>query len=707
MNEAVSPESTAPDTAAPAAGDPVAESEAVRLARQAGAALTAAHRAAHQAAAAGQTEAALQAFSILAGAIAVPADSRHALGAILLGSKRNAEALPHLQAAIALQPGNASFHSNLGIALRRLGRPAEAEACYRKAMALEPGHLDVAKNLANLMRDEGRIADAEAAFRSALTIAPTDRGALIGLSGALLQQSKYPEAEKFALRAVELEPASPEALSALSMVRQREGRLLEALEDSRAALRHLPTPRLDMPLADMLSLAGRIGDFDERRSAGERTRQAVAQPREATIDASAYRRFAYLFPYYGIPDDGHLMVLSRLGEELARARSQDRLPPRPRSAKIRIGYLSGNFGDHPIGHLLSPVFELHDRDRFETVLISLARRDQDPDSAYRARLERSADRFVELEGVPLEECVQRIRDERIDVLVDLSGYLHGGWAELLARRVAPVQVHWIMHLAGMPAPFIDYSLVDTTMVPDLAALSHAGPTVRLPDAFQSGDPRPVPDSIGTRARYDLPEQALVFCGFNNRLKIDEDTFALWMSILRQAEGSVLWLSGAPDRAADDQFRTRAQALGVDPSRLVMAGRVVDKGQHLARHKLADLFLDTLKFSAATTATDALWTGLPVVTTPGTTSYGRLGASILRASGLGDTVQPDLAAYERTAIELAKDPARLAALRQRVAATVPGSNYFNPRLFASQLESAWRGMMDRHWAGLPPAHFDVV
>ena len=346
--------------------------------------------------------------------------------------------------ATALAPQVAEYQSNHGVMLRAVGRVADAEAALRRALTLRPGYAQAAHNLGNLLSAEGRAREAADAYRVALAADPDYVDARFQLAGALMEHGELAAAEAELRALLHREPAAARFHVALSRLLQRAGRLVAAEAACRDALALTPGIALDEIGAAHLSIVGHLGRFEAR--VGIRTaltRAVAARADDAPVDIPTYKRFAYLFPYYGFDDASHLRVLGWLGRALA-AGTPAAPPARPPQVAppLRVGFLSGDFGDHPIGHLLSPVFEALDRARVQSFLFSLGHRGAEA-SPFRARLKRAAFAFRGLEGRSRAACVEAIRGDRLHVLVDLNGYLSGGAPELLAQRVAPLQVHWI------------------------------------------------------------------------------------------------------------------------------------------------------------------------------------------------------------------------------------------------------------------------
>ncbi|HWT09086.1 MAG TPA: glycosyltransferase, partial [Roseomonas sp.] len=379
------------------------------------------------------------------------------------------------------------------------------------------------------------------------------------------------------------------------------------------------------------------------------------------------------------------------------------LPARPDGGRIRIGYVSGELREHAVGHLMARLLELHDRTAFEVHAISLGRLTGD---AVQARLRAAMDGFHDISTLPDQAAIAQARGLGLDIAIDLNGYTGDSRTVLFAAGIAPVQAVFLGYPGTMGAPFMDYILADAVTVPDGADRFYAEKVVRLPGCFMPTDDRREITIAGlTRAQFGLPEDGIVFCCFNNTHKILPEAFDGLMRILAATPRSVLWLR-EENAAATRNLKAAAAARGIDPDRLVMAGRV-DHADHLGRHALADLFLDTLPYNAHTTACDALGAGLPVLTRIGQAFAGRVAASLLHAAGLPDMVTDSQDAFEARAIALAADRPALATIRTRLAAALPGCALFDSPRQARNLEAAFRAMRDRHRTGAPAEAFAVA
>jgi predicted O-linked N-acetylglucosamine transferase (SPINDLY family) len=372
------------------------------------------------------------------------------------------------------------------------------------------------------------------------------------------------------------------------------------------------------------------------------------------------------------------------------------------SSRIRVGYLSSDFHGHPVAYLAAEIFELHDRERFETFLFSYG---PDDGSPMRRRLESGCDRFVDVAGASDEAAAQRIHDDRIQVLVDLKGYTADDRPGIAARRPAPIQVNWLGFPGTMGADWIDYVIADATIVPPEHEADYAERVVRMPWCYQPNDRRrPSVSKAPSRSACGLPEGGLVFCCFNQSYKIGPELFARWMRILERAPGSVLWLLD-DNRQATDNLRGAAARHGVAPERLVFAP-IRPLAEHLARYATADLVLDTFPYTSHTTGSDALWAGCPLITILGQTFASRVAASLAASAGLEALVVRSFDEYEALALRLARDRDELEALRRRLRDRRDALPLFDSPRFTRELEVAYARMWARFVAGKAPQAFDV-
>ena len=382
------------------------------------------------------------------------------------------------------------------------------------------------------------------------------------------------------------------------------------------------------------------------------------------------------------------------------------LGPIPKSLeneKIRLGYFSADFHNHATGYLMAELFELHDKTQFELIGFSFGPITNDE---MRQRLEKSFDQFIEIGSKSDFEVAQLSRNLNIDIAVDLKGFTQDSRTGIFSYRAAPIQVNYLGYPGTMGTDYIDYIIADKTLIPVEAQSCYSEKVAYLPNSYQVNDrKRVVSDKQYTRQELGLPENGFVFCCFNNNFKILPATFEGWMRILKAVEGSILWLLQDNPWVVDN-LKKEAEKQGIAAHRLVFAERM-PLSVHLARHRQADLFLDTLPYNAHTTTSDALWTGLPVLTLMGRSFSSRVAASLLNAIGLPELITNTPEEYEALAIELAINPKKLAEIKLKLANNRLTTPLFDTPLFAKNLESAYTKMYKRYQADLEPEHISIA
>jgi len=374
-----------------------------------------------------------------------------------------------------------------------------------------------------------------------------------------------------------------------------------------------------------------------------------------------------------------------------------------RHEKIRLAYLSADFRRHPVSYQISELIELHDRARFEVIGISFGPDDGTP---ARKRIAAAFDEFIDVRNVSDGEVASIIRQREVDIAVDLMGYTTSERVSILAHRPASVQVQYLGFAGTMGTDFLDYVIADPVIAPFDRQAWFAEKIVHLPECYLVNDrKRAIAPEVPRRDSAGLPENGFVFCCFNTARKVTRSVFDVWMRLLGQVPGSVLWLARDND-AAQENLRREAQARGIDPARLVFAERLTSSEEHLARHGLADLFLDTLPYNAHSTGAAALWAGLPFITCMGSTMQSRIGASILHAAGLPELVTHSLEDYEQLAVRLATGSSELAAIRRKLQANRLTCSLFDTDRFRRHIEAAYVRMWEQHQQGNGPEGFSV-
>jgi len=405
-----------------------------------------------------------------------------------------------------------------------------------------------------------------------------------------------------------------------------------------------------------------------------------------------------------IDDPGHQLLASQIYTK-ARYSSSPVLGDfavRSADSRIRIGYYSADFRNHVVAELIVELLELHDRDLFEVYCFSFGVPSND---GMRQRIVNACDHFIDIQMKSDMDIVQMSRQIGIDIAIDLGGYTQDSRTRIFEMRCAPIQVNYLGYPGTMGADFMDYIVADKTMIPAENQKYFTEKIVYLPHCFQSNDSkRAISEKHFERVEFGLPENAFVFCCFNNNYKILPETFDSWMRILNAVAGSVLWLY-VEQATAIENLRHQAQHRGVNPDRLIFA-RKMNPDEHLARHQLADLFLDTQPFNAGATASTALWAGLPILTLMGNSFTSRYAASLLNAMDLPELITVTQQDYESSAMELATHPLKLAQIKEKLLRNRRESPLFNGALFARHMGAAYLEMHKRHVSGEAPTHIFI-
>jgi len=652
------------------------------------------------------------------------------LARICLQLRQPERALAQLEHALQLDPSLSEAHDQRAMALRALGRLEEALSSNARAIELRASDPEAWIRRGQLLLELRRAAAALLSFGEALRRDARCADGHRGRATALLELNRAGEAVLSCEQALRLAPEDAHAHYILGMALLalgQAGRAAATFEralalagdhagvhaNHAAALCYLGRPRQAIEsLQKTLALAP-----EHPYAAGKLayTRLLCCDWSDfgqaaSVIDAgiAAGRRICLPLELLALSDD------PRTHQRCARIYLADRhpaiaaplpaapRPARPAGAKISLAYLSADFRDHATAHLIAGLLERHDRNGFELTALSGS---GDDGSEVRRRIERAFDHFLPIDQLDDAAVADLVRRRGVDILIDLSGYVTGARPGLLAQRAAPVQVNFLGYPGTLGGAHVDYIIADSHVLPPEDRRHYSERVVYLPDSYQpTDDRRPIASRVPTRAEVGLPPGAFVFCSFNASFKITPLVFDVWMRLLGRLEGSVLWLYRSNDAAADN-LRAEALRRGVAPERLVFAPRVAH-AEHLARHALADLFLDTLPYNAHTTASDALWAGLPVLTCTGRAFPGRVAGSLLKAVGLPELITSDLQSYEARAFELASAPGTLGELRRRLLEQRQAQALFDTDRYRRHLEAAYRIMWARSQRGEEPSDLSI-
>lgn len=677
-------------------------------------------------------------------------------GTRLLELKRMGEALQHFGKALEINPHNADALHASGLALIELKRFPEAEEVLARALAIDPRHTGALIARGTTRESEGKFAEALADYDSALGIAPSNVEARLNKASVLRREQRIDEALAVYDEAIALQPDNAMAYLGIGQCFHANKEFKAALVSFDAAIKHKPDsaihhywrgstlsslsyheealtafekaielqPDLVQAYLSAASIYSKKDRIEEALSALETVRRLM--PGEDRylgrrfvermkmcewVDAEETLREIVRRIETGEPAVNPLSALhylnsphlqKRCAEITAAKLGTKSLPSNKpaiitRDRKIIIGYYSGDFRDHAMMVLLSGLFECHDKERFRLVAFSFK---EVPHSLKRKRVAPCFDAFHDVDHLLDREIIALSRQENVHVAVDLCGYTLFNRTTVFLAGVAPVQVNKLGFPGTMGTGSMDYIIADPVLIPDEMRSFYSEKVAYLPNSYQPNDrKRMISERIFTKQELGLPQDSFIFCCFNQNFKIVPEVFDAWMRILKQAPGSVLWLL-AWSNAVSANLREAAAAHGVNPERLIFASRL-PLDEHLARHRAADLFLDTLPYNAHTTASDALWAGLPVLTRMGQTFASRVAASLLTAAGLPELITTSAEDYEQLALRLYRDRSMLAALRGRLAANRQSCALFDTERYTRDLETLYSKMVDRHERGLPP------
>ena len=615
-------------------------------------------------------------------------------GSVLAEMKKYDVALASFEKALKLQPQYAEAWLNQGNALSKLKRYDHASAAYDKALAFKPNLPNAWLGRGNIERGLKRYDDAFAAYDRALALEPELAGAWLGRGNVFEELKRHDDALAAYDKALALEPDLAGAW--LGRANVFEG--LKRYEDALAAYDKALALEPDLIGAEGARLHCKMHLCDWSNCSVECKHLISA------IKNNERNSEPFSFVAISTSREDQLKCAKLWVSEKYQVSAQPIWDGEIYNHdKIRVAYVSADFREHATSYLMAGMFECHDKTKFEITAISIG---PDDGSALRGRLKDAFDDFLDGSLLSDDEIARWIRQKEIDILIDLNGFTQNARTGIFARRPAPVQVNYLGFPGTMGASYIDYLFADATLVPQSHQQDYSEKIVYLPNSYQVNDTkRAVSERALAREGMGLKDNSFVFCCFNNNYKITPETFDRWSRVLKQVDGSVLWLLESNATAAGN-LRKEARSKGLDPDRLIFAP-LVPLPDHLARHRCADLFLDTLPYNAHTTASDALWAGLPVLTQIGETFAGRVAASLLIAIGLPELIASTPQAYEELAIELATNPKKLAAIKYKLASNRLTTPLFDTQLFTRHIERAHEAIYERYQTGLAPDHVYVT
>lgn len=613
-------------------------------------------------------------------------------GVALLGERKWPAAAQAFGRATRACPRDTLYWVNLAHAERHAGELARALAAAGRALQIDAGHALALRVLGDCLLQMHRHEEAVAAFETLDAAGAHDADSLVHHASALQSLLRHDAAAKLALRALQLDPASLSAYAVLADACRDQGLKREAVECLRTVL------ALDKDNVGALAHL----QFEKRHLCDWSEREADLQTLRRVLSGAPVRE-TVVFSLLSAPIEPELLLVAARADAAVRTaglRPLERVLPEARAgrARQRLGWLSYDFREHPVSQLLVEVLERIDRSRFDVLLYSAG---PDDGSALRRRMQATATSFVDLHGLSDRKAAERIRADGVDLLVDLMGHTRGNRMAILGHRPAPLQAAYLGYPGSTGAECIDYLVGDPLVTPLELAHHYSEKLAQMPLTFQpNGRSRPLPQAM-TRAQAGLPDDAFVLCAFNHTYKIGPEAFDAWCTALRELPRAVLWLKETNGQLRDNVQR-EAAARGIAPERIVWA-RTVAYADHFSRLALADVFVDTWPYNAHTTAADALWAGVPVVTKYENGFASRVAASALNAAGIGELAFGDADEYLRAIVALGRDDDLRAGYRDHLVRQRMALPLFDTARYTLELQQLFERMLARWHAGLPTDH----
>lgn len=586
-------------------------------------------------------------------------------------------ALDAFDHVLAINSRSIEAHVRRALVLDELGYAQEAILGYERALTFDPRCIEALSNLGGLYRGSRKFAKALAACESALRINSHFANAWINHGFTLADMGLHEKALESYNKAIAINVI----LSSAWLGKGFSHSVLKQFDDAAAAFEHALKiePGIEFLLGPLAHAKMQICDWNDY----ERLLTQLVDSLSKGLKVSPP------FQIIGLVEDPKLIQTAARSWVLDQHPTVSSYPDLRRrsntSSPIKLGYFSADFREHPVAQLIAGMIEAHDRTQFEAYAFSSGPKTSD---SMRERLEKGFDHFMDIHEMSDEEVVTLARKEGIDIAIDLTGLTGNSRPDIFAKRVAPIQINYLGFPSTMGASFMDYIIADEILIPKTERNSYDEKILYMPHSFQVNDAsKPISEKVFTRSEFGLPEDGFIFCAFSNSYKITPSVFAAWMNILQAIPESVLWLS-IENELARENLRKQASVQDISVERLIFAQRLPSLADHLARYRLADVFLDTTPYGAHTTASDALWAGLPVLTCLGRGYASRVAASLLHALDLDDLISSNLKGYEQKAIALAQNPEQLNALKVKLSEQIKLSPLFNTLQFTQDLENIY-------------------
>ena len=655
------------------------------------------------------------------------AEAHNHIGITLKDKGDLTAAITHYKKAIQLKPSYAQAYNNMGITLMDKGDLAAAINSYKRAIKIKPNYAEAFSNMGNALKDEGNLDAAIKSYQQALSIKPSYTDAHNNMGAALKDKGDLEAAILCYERVIKINPNSAEAYYNMGIALQAKDDLEATQECYQQAIRIKPNYYqayynlgLVMELKGRLDLA--IESYQQALAINPKYAKALAQKlhQQAHIcDWEAIEEDRPLIPELGVltqavspfsllcfedsPKQHQMRSINYVKEIQGLQPLPNKPQPSQKEKKLRIGYFSADFHNHATMHLMVKLFESHNQKEFDIYAYSFGPNKNDE---MRQRLIKAVDVFHDVTNMSDQEAALLAQSNNLDIAVDLKGFTKNSRLGIFVCRAAPIQISYLGYPGTSGAKFIDYIIADDVVIPQEFESLYSESIIRLPHTYQpNNNSRMISDKVMTRIEMGLPEQGFVFCCFNNSYKISSSEFDIWMRILDQVKGSVLWLIKA-NKWAVKNLKMEAERRGVAGHRLIFADKI-NHSAHLARHRLADLFIDSFNYNAHTTASDALWAGLPIVTKLGKGFAARVAGSLLTSIDLPELIVKNNKDYELLILDLAKNPKRLVTIREKLASNRLSTPLFNTELFTKHIEDSYQQAYQQYADGKPSKNILVT
>jgi len=596
------------------------------------------------------------------------------------------------QKAKEINPQDADVHNNLGNVLKKLEKFDEAKDSYKQAILLRQNFSEAYYNLGDLLNMLGRFEEAEKNYNQAIKFKPNFAEAFNNLANLLKELRRFEEAEKNYNQAIKFKPNFAEAFNNLANLLKELRRLDESIINYKESLKI--KPELINAEAEILFLEASTGDHSNYKDLDKKSSRLGISTKSVE-------------PFPGLSwVDNPLQQLKRSmnysEEKFKRTPINISIKPKVPPKRIKIAYISGDFYNFPTMHLLAGVLETHNRNLFEVYAFSYTLRQNDE---MRKRIKLGVDHFIDVNDLSSIEIAKLIKSKNIDISIDLNGYTKESRSEIFQYRVSPIQINYLGYPGTMGASFMDYIIADPVTIPDENRNFYSEKIIYMPHTYQANDnKRKIAKTNLKRVHFNLPDKGFVFCCFNQIYKISPKEFAIWMDLLKNVDNSVLWLIKS-NKWVEHNFGKEAKRLGIDPSRIIFAEKL-SQSEHLERQKHADLFIDTFNYNAHTTASDALWCGLPIVTKQGKQFSARVASSLLTACGLPELITKNEIEYKELIYELATNPKKLKTISLKLRENKKNKPLFNTKQYTNDFENGLQKAYEIYFNGELPKNIFV-